>query len=108
MRQLGIQGAHLRKHWKTTRQDKRATAAPDLVNRDFSAAEPNRLWVADLTYIKTLQGILYLAAALDVFSRKVAAELAILAWIEGWYNPERIMAGLGNAQPRRIPSSVLR
>jgi putative transposase len=71
MRQLGIAGAHLHKHWKTTRQDRRATAAPDLVERDFTAAAPNTLWVADLTYIKTLQGILYLAVVLDVFSRKV-------------------------------------
>lgn len=46
MRTLGIQGAHLHKHWKTTRQDKEATAAPDLVERNFTASEPNRLWVA--------------------------------------------------------------
>ena len=71
MRQVGLQGAHLHKHWKTTRQDKRDTAAPDLVDRRFHAAEPNTLWVADLTYIKTLQGILYLAVVLDVFSRKI-------------------------------------
>jgi putative transposase len=52
-----------------TRQ--RASAAPDLVERNFTASEPNRLWVADLTYVKTLQKILYLAVVLDVFSRKV-------------------------------------
>jgi putative transposase len=61
MRQLGIQGVHLRKHWKTTRQDKGARAAPDLVEWNFQAAEPNRLWVADLTFVKTPQSILYLA-----------------------------------------------
>jgi transposase InsO family protein len=192
MRGLGIQGAHLRKHWNTTRQDRDAAAAPDLVDRNFWAAEPNTLWVADLTYVKTLQGILYLAVVLDVFSRKVVgwqmadrmtadlvltafemglwrrevvrdrlihhsdkgtqytslrftqrlaeagvapstgsvgdsydnavaesffgtlktellyrhswasrhdAELAIFAWIEGWYNPERIIAGLGMRSP---------
>ena len=71
MRGLGIQGAHLHRHWKTTRPDRRVTAAPDLVERQFQAAAPNTLWVADLTYIKTLQGILYLAVVLDVFSRKV-------------------------------------
>ena len=70
MRGLGIQGAHLHKHWKTTRPDRRVTAAPDLVERQFQAAAPNTLWVADLTYIKTLQGILYLAVVLDVFSRR--------------------------------------
>ena len=68
MRGLGIQGAHLHKHWKTTRPDRRVTAAPDLVERQFQAAAPNTLWVADLTYIKTLQGILYLAVVLDVCS----------------------------------------
>ena len=68
MRGLGIQGAHLHKPWKTTRPDRRVTAAPDLVERQFQAAAPNTLWVADLTYIKTLQGILYLAVVLDVFS----------------------------------------
>jgi len=45
-------------------------AAPDLVERGFTAAAPNTLWVADLTFIKPLQGILYLAAALDVFSAR--------------------------------------
>jgi len=54
MRHLGIAGAHLHKHWKTTRQDRSATAAPDLVELGFTAAAPNTLWVADLTYIETL------------------------------------------------------
>ncbi|MCD6058717.1 MAG: OrfB [Thermomicrobiales bacterium] len=84
MRQLGIQGAHLHKHWKTTRQDRHATAAPDLVDRQFHAAEPNTLWVADLTYVKTLQGILYLAVVLDVFSRKVV----------GWQMADRMTTDL--------------
>jgi putative transposase len=84
MRQLGIQGAHLHKHWKTTRQDKASSAAPDLVERKFTAAAPNRSWVADLTYIKTLQGILYLAVVLDVFSRKVV----------GWQMADRMTTDL--------------
>ena len=45
--------------------------AEDLVNRDFSAREPNKLWVADITYIPTLAGVLYLGIVLDVFSRRV-------------------------------------
>jgi putative transposase len=84
MRQLRIQGAHLHKHWKTTRQNKQASAAPDLVDRNFTAAVPNMLWVADLTYIKTLQGILYLAVVLDVFSRKVV----------GWQMADRMTTDL--------------
>jgi transposase InsO family protein len=71
MAKAGIEGAHLRKHWKTTRQDARNTAAPDLVDRKFTAAAPNRLWVADFSYILTMQGVLYLATVLDVFSRKI-------------------------------------
>lgn len=71
MRTAGIEGAHLRRHWKTTRQNRKATAAPDLVERNFTATAPNTLWVADFTYVKTLQGVLYLAVVLDVFSRKV-------------------------------------
>jgi putative transposase len=74
----------MHKHWKTTRQNKRATAALDLVDRNFSAPAPNRLWVADLTYIKTLQGILYLAVVLDVFSRKVV----------GWQMADRMTTDL--------------
>jgi putative transposase len=84
MRQVGIQGAHLRKHWKTTRQSRDAAAVPDLVDRQFHAAEPNTLWVADLTYVKTLQGILYLAVVLDVFSRKVV----------GWQMADRMTTDL--------------
>jgi putative transposase len=84
MRQLGIQGAHLHKPWKTTRQNKQASAAPDLVDRNFSAAVPNLLWVPDLTYIKIWQGILYLAVVLDVFSRKVV----------GWQMADRMTTDL--------------
>jgi putative transposase len=84
MRQCGIQGAHLHKYWNTTRQDRRASAAPDLVDRHFAAAEPNTLWVADLTYVKTLRGILYLAVVLDVFSRKVV----------GWQMADRMTTDL--------------
>jgi transposase InsO family protein len=84
MRRLGIQRAYLRKHWKTTRPDRDAIGAPDLVDRNFTAVVPNTLWVADLTYVKTLQGILYLAVVLDVFSRKVT----------GWQMADRMTTDL--------------
>ncbi len=192
MRSAGIEGVHLRKRWRTTNADPNHKPAPDLVDRDFTATAPNRLWVADFTYVRTFQGFLYLAIVLDVFSRKVVgwkmsdrmktdlvldafemglwrrdvvrdalihhsdkgsqytslrftqrlidagvdpstgstgdsydnamaesffstikrellyrqnwetrhdAELAIFAWIEGWYNSERIMAALGMRSP---------
>jgi putative transposase len=73
MREHGLQGAFLRKGWKggSTKQNPRHTAAPDLVDRDFTATEPNRLWVADLTRIMTGEGVLWLASIRDAFSNKV-------------------------------------
>ncbi|MEV6899662.1 IS3 family transposase [Amycolatopsis sp. NPDC051372] len=73
MRQAGLQGAFLRKKWRvgSTRQDPRATPAPDLVNRDFTAVEPNRLWVADATRIVTGQGVFWRAAVRDAFSNRI-------------------------------------
>jgi putative transposase len=73
MREHGLQGAFLRRGWKggSTKQNPRHSAAPDLVDRDFTAAEPNRLWVADLTRIMTGEGVLWLASVRDAFSNKV-------------------------------------
>jgi putative transposase len=73
MREHGLAGAFLRKGWKhgSTRQNPHHTAAPDLVERDFSATEPNRLWVADLTRIMTDEGVLWLASVRDAFANKV-------------------------------------
>ena len=71
MRALGLQGEHRRRPRGTTRADCAAAAAPDRVERRFEASEPNRLWVADITYVTTQEGFLYLAAVMDVFSRKV-------------------------------------
>jgi transposase InsO family protein len=72
MTEHGIQGAKRRgKPWRTTRQDPAGQNAPDLVERDFTAPAPNRLWVADFTYLRTWQGVVYFAFVLDVFSRMV-------------------------------------
>jgi len=54
---------------KTTRRDPRAAPAPDLLGRDFVAAQPNKVWLADITYIPTQEGFLYLAFILDAHSR---------------------------------------
>jgi putative transposase len=71
MRAAGIEGCHRRRrHW-TTRRDKDATPAPDLVARNFAAAAPDRLWTADITYVPTWSGFLYLAVVIDAFSRAV-------------------------------------
>jgi transposase InsO family protein len=72
MRTHGLQGAFLRKRWRcSTRQDPKAIPAPDLVNRDFTAPAPNRLWVADLSRIPTGEGPLWLASVRDAFSRRI-------------------------------------
>jgi putative transposase len=73
----GLQGAFLRKRWRcSTRQNPNATPAPDLVNRDFTAAAPNRLWVADLSRIPTGEGPLWLASVRDAFSRRIVGRKA--------------------------------
>jgi putative transposase len=73
MREHGLQGAHLRRGWKagSTRQNPSHTAAPDLVERDFRASAPNRLWVADLTRLVTGQGVLWLASVRDAFANRI-------------------------------------
>jgi putative transposase len=72
MGQAGLQGAFLRKRWRcSTRQDPKATPAPDLVDRNFKAEAPNRLWVADLSRIPTGEGPLWLASVRDAFSRRI-------------------------------------
>jgi transposase InsO family protein len=74
MRQRGWQGEFLRRGWRggSTVQDPKATPAPDLVNRNFTAAAPNRLWVADATRVPCGEGVFWLAAVRDVFSQRHA------------------------------------
>jgi putative transposase len=72
MREEGIRGAKRRcKPWRTTIADPSAHKRPDLVSRDFTADRPDRLWVGDLTYLRTWEGRLYFAFLIDVFSRMI-------------------------------------
>ena len=72
MRDIGISGARRGRAFKvTTTTDDRLVRPPDLVDRQFKAPAPNRLWVADLTYVKTHSGWVYVAFIVDVFSRMV-------------------------------------
>ena len=70
MRAAGLAGVSRRRDVITTRQDD-GRQAPDLVDRNFTADRPNSLWVADITYVPTWAGFLYLAVVLDVFSRRI-------------------------------------
>jgi putative transposase len=72
MRAHGIQGAKRRgKPWRTTTPDPTASRAPDRVERDFSAAGPDELWVADFTYLRCWEGVVFFAFVIDAFSRRV-------------------------------------
>lgn len=75
---------------------------PDLVQREFSARAPNKLWVADITYIRTVRGFLYLAVVLDVFSRRV------VGWaMEPHLRTELVLQALNMAVEQRKPESVV-
>ena len=72
MRTHGIQGAKRRgKPWRTTRSNPEASRRPDLVERNFTAGGPNLLWVADLSYLRCWEGLVFFAFVLDAYSRKV-------------------------------------
>jgi putative transposase len=72
MRTHGIQGAKRRgKPWRTTIADPTAVRSPDLVQRDFSADRPDALWVADFTYLRCWEGLVFFSFVIDVFSRRI-------------------------------------
>jgi putative transposase len=72
MRTHGLQGAKRRgKPWRTTRPDPTASRPPDLVDRDFTAERPDALWVADFTYLRCWEGLVFFSFVLDVYSRRV-------------------------------------
>jgi putative transposase len=96
MRTAGIVGVSRRRGVITTRRDRDARPAPDLVDRNFTADRPNQLWVADITYVPTVAGFLYLAVVLDAFSRR------IVGWaMETHLRTELVLAAVLNARPRK-------
>jgi putative transposase len=102
MRLAGIEGLRRRRFCRTTVRDERGRPAPDLLNRDFTAEAPNERWVADITYIPTWSGFLFLAVVLDVFSRKV------VGWaMSASQRTELVTAALRMAVARRRPDKVV-
>ena len=103
MRTAGLVGASRRRGGPiTTRRDKQARPAPDLVERDFQAAGPNQLWVADITYVPTAAGFLYLAVVLDVWSRRV------VGWaMANHLRTELVLDALNMALGQRRPRDVI-
>ena len=72
MRRAGVQGAKRRgKPWRTTTPDPAATRPPDRVQRDFTATRPDELWLADFTYLRCWEGVVFFSFVLDAFSRRV-------------------------------------
>jgi transposase InsO family protein len=71
MAQLGISGVVRGTTPRTTIADEKAARPADLVDRNFVASAPNRLWVADFTYVATWTGMVYVAFIIDVFSRRI-------------------------------------
>ena len=103
MRVAGLVGACHRKGGPTTtRRDGEARPAPDLVDRNFKAQAPDQLWVADITYVPTTSGFLYLAVVLDVFSRR------IVGWsMQNHLRTELIVSALDMAVGQRKPKDVI-
>jgi putative transposase len=102
MRQAGLRGVSRRRFVVTTVRDKDRQPAPDLVQRDFEAAGPNQLWVADITYIPTWAGFLYLAVVLDAWSRRA------VGWAMATHlRTELVLEALEMAVRQRQPRGVI-
>jgi putative transposase len=102
MRGAGLRGVSRRRTQRTTVRSRDARPAPDLVERSFVAAAPNQLWVADITYIPTWAGFLFLAVVLDAWSRKV------VGWaMQTHLRTELVLDALEMAVWQRRPASVI-
>jgi putative transposase len=101
LRAAGLQSVSRRKV-RTTVRDATARPAPDLVDHQFSAAGPDRLWVAEITYVPTGAGVLYLAVVLDAWSRR------IVGWaMAAHLRTELVLAALDMALAQRRPRHVI-
>jgi putative transposase len=102
MRAAGLQGASRRRWALTTVRDSKARPAPDLVERNFVAEGRDRLWVADITYIPTWAGFLYLAVVVDAWSRRV------VGWsMASHLRTELVLEALNMALEQRRPEGVI-
>lgn len=102
MREAALAGVSRRRRTKTTVRGERGRRAPDLVKRDFQVTGPDRLWVADITYVRTWAGFLYLAVVLDAWSRRV------VGWAMATHlRAELVLEALNMAVWRRKPEGVI-
>ena len=99
MRSHGIEGAKRRgRRWRTTRPDPAAHRRPDLVERDFTAPAPDRLWLADLTYLRCWEGMVFFAFVIDAFSRRVVG-WQLAAHMRSTLVLDALRMALGTRQP---------
>ena len=102
MREAGLAGVSRRRGTRTTHREPGRGAAPDRVERQFAADAPDRIWVADITYVPTWTGFVFLAIVLDVFSRKV------VGWaMANHLRTELVLAALNMAIAQRRPQGVI-
>jgi putative transposase len=102
MQEERLVGVSRRKGPATTIRQRDDALAPDLVGRDFSAAAPNELWVADITFVPTMAGFLFLSAVIDAYSRRV------VGWsMANHLRTELVLAGLEMALSQRRPEQVI-
>jgi putative transposase len=102
MRAAGLRGVMPQRFVRTTVSDEGSAVATDLVDRKFVAGEADRLWVADITYVPTWSGFLYLAIVLDVWSRR------IVGWaMETHLRTELVLTALNAALAQRRPQRVV-
>jgi putative transposase len=102
MRADGLRGVSRRKVPRTTQRRVEAQPAPDLIQRNFTVSHPNELWVADITYIATWTGFLYLAVVVDAWSRRV------VGWAMATHlRTELVLEALQMAIQQRRPQNVI-
>jgi len=112
----GIEGAKRRgRPWRTTKSDPEAKRRPDLVERNFSVSGPNRLWVADLSYLRCWEGLVFFAFVLDAFSRMVVGWQLSVATVSpraaerlpaARIAPLELAGGSNGADPNRPPAQI--
>ncbi len=102
MAREGLVGVSRRKGYRTTRRGRERHGIKDLVDRDFSAEAPNQLWVADITYVPTWSGFVFLAVVLDAFSRR------IVGWsLASHLKTSLVLDALNMAITQRKPQDVV-
>lgn len=102
LREMRLMGVSRRKGVRTTTQSQHQSAAADLVNRDFTVFAPDQLWVADITYVPTWSGFLYLSVVLDAYSRR------IVGWaMDTRLHTQLVLDALDMALWQRHPNNVI-